>query len=91
MDLFAQRVRERLNEKKAEAARRCPIEAGANGGVESIAEVDGLPINVNKVLRDLRAEQQRRARVLKRKPVDTTTKAAGGSGGGDGGGSGATA
>lgn len=77
MDLFSERVKARLNEKKAEAARRCPTEAGASGSVETLAEVDGLPINVVKVLRDLRAETQRRARVLKRKPVDTATEAVG--------------
>lgn len=73
MDLFTERVTARLNEKKAEAAARLGTAGGGqvDGTVESLAEVDGLPFNISKVIRDIRTETQRRTRVLKRPPLNT--------------------
>jgi hypothetical protein len=87
MDLFTERVTALLNKKKAEAAARLGTAGGGqvDGTVESLAEVDGIPFNISKVIRDIRTETQRRSRVLKRKPLDTAGVAGSGGIGGSGG------
>jgi len=61
MQIFTDRVNERLSAKRAEIAARIGSSLG------SIAESDDLPINIKKVLRDLAAEKKRCEKVLKTK------------------------
>lgn len=63
MQLFVERVSERLSAKRAEIAVRLNNATGST--LESLT--DELPINIKKVLRDLADEKKRREKQLKTK------------------------
>lgn len=65
MQLFVERVSERLSAKRAEIAVRLNNATGST--LESVADCEDLPINIKKVLRDLEAEKKRREKQLKTK------------------------
>ena len=91
MQLFVERVSERLSAKRAEIAVRLNNATGST--LESVADSEDLPINIKKVLRDLAAEKQRREKLFKTKVAVKAISVAPAlepkdSGGGDDGGNG---
>ena len=89
MQLFVERVSERLSAKRAEIAVRLNNATGST--LESLT--DELPINIKKVLRDLADEKKRREKQLKTKVAVKAISVAPAlepkdSGGGDDGGNG---
>lgn len=74
MDLFLQRVSERLAEKREAIAAR--LRAATGSTLESVVDGDVLPFNVSKVLRDIDAEQARRREKSLKKKADRVVQVA---------------